>query len=46
MTELTQAFVEARYSRHAFDRERDRQVRADWQQVKAALRAIRRERRK
>jgi hypothetical protein len=43
MTQLTQAFVEARYSRHAFDQERDKQVRTRWQQVKAALRALRRE---
>jgi hypothetical protein len=43
MTQLTQAFVEARYSRHAFDREQDKQVRTRWQQVKAALRALRRE---
>jgi len=42
MTLLTQAFVEARYSRHAFDRERARRVRADWQRVKAALRALKR----
>jgi hypothetical protein len=42
MTQLTQAFVEARYSRHTFDRKRDRQVRAVWQQVKAALRALKR----
>jgi hypothetical protein len=45
MTQLTQAFIEARYSRHAFDQERDKQVRARWQQVKAALRALRREKR-
>ena len=43
MTQLTQAFVEARYSHHTFDRERDKQVRAGWQQVKAALRALGRE---
>jgi hypothetical protein len=43
MTQLTQAFVEARYSRHTFDREQDRQVRTRWQQVKAALRALRRQ---
>ncbi len=40
MTQLTQAFVEARYSRHAFDREQDKQVRTRWQQVKSALRAL------
>jgi hypothetical protein len=42
MTLLTQAFVEARYSRHAFDREQARGVRVDWQRVKAALQALRR----
>jgi len=41
MALLTQAFVEARYSRHTFDREQARRVRADWQRVKAALRALR-----
>ena len=44
MTLLTRSFVEARYSRHAFDRERARRVRAGWQQVKAALRALKRTR--
>ena len=39
---LTDTFVEARYSRHAFDREQDRQVRTVWQRIKAALRALRR----
>ena len=43
MTQLTQAFVEAQYSRHAFDREQDKQIRARWQRVKAALRSLRRE---
>jgi hypothetical protein len=43
LTQLTHAFVEARYSRHPFDRERDRQVRTRWQRVKSALRALRRE---
>jgi len=42
MTLLTQAFVEARYSRHAFDREQARRVRVDWQRVKAALQALKR----
>jgi len=42
MTHLTQSFVEARYSRHTFDRRQDSQVRANWQQVKAALRALKR----
>lgn len=44
MSLLTRAFVEARYSRHVFDREQARRVRADWQQVKAALRALKRTR--
>jgi hypothetical protein len=42
MSLLTQAFVEARYSTHAVDQERARQVRSDWQQVKTALRALKR----
>ena len=42
MSLLTQAFVEARYSRRAFDREQARQVRAHWQRVKAALQALKR----
>jgi hypothetical protein len=37
---LTHAFVEARYSRHAFDRGQARRVRGDWQRVKAALQAL------
>jgi hypothetical protein len=41
MITLTQSFVEARYSQHAFDRLQDRQVRAGWRRVKAALRALR-----
>ncbi|MDY7039354.1 MAG: DUF4129 domain-containing protein, partial [Chloroflexota bacterium] len=40
MSLLTRAFVEARYSHHNFDQEHERRVRADWQQVKAALRAL------
>jgi hypothetical protein len=40
MTLLTQAFVEARYSQHAVNRQQEKRVRADWQQVKAALRAL------
>ena len=43
MRRLTEAFVEARYSRHPFDREQDRQVRTLWQRVKAALRALKQE---
>jgi hypothetical protein len=42
MEHLTQAFVEARYSRHAVESKNARRVRADWQQVKAALRALKR----
>jgi len=42
MTLLTQAFVEARYSRHTFEREQARRVRLDWQRVKAALQALKR----
>jgi hypothetical protein len=41
MATLTQSFVEARYSQRAFDRLQDRQVRARWRQVKAALRTLR-----
>ncbi len=40
MSTLTQSFIEARYSQHAFDRLQDRQVRARWRQVKAALRTL------
>jgi hypothetical protein len=40
MATLTQSFIEARYSQHLFDRMQDRQVRARWRQVKAALRAL------
>jgi hypothetical protein len=42
MTSLTQAFVEARYSRRAFDREQDRRVRVIWKRVRAALQALKR----
>jgi hypothetical protein len=42
MTLLTQAFVEARYSRHTFDRGQARRVRVNWQRVKAALQALKR----
>lgn len=42
MSLLTRTFVEARYSRHTFDQEQERRVRADWQEVKAALRALKR----
>ena len=42
MRELTQAFVEARYSRHEVAPDQDRRVRASWERVKAALRALKR----
>jgi hypothetical protein len=42
LTSLTQAFVEARYSRQAFDREQDRRVRVIWKRVRAALQALKR----
>jgi len=44
MDHLTQAFVEARYSRHPVEQEDASHVRASWQQVKAALRALKRRR--
>ncbi len=40
---LTEAFVEARYSPHEVERDRERQVRRHWRRVKVALRALRRE---
>jgi len=40
MESLTQAFVEARYSRHAVESEQARRVRTYWQRVKAALRTM------
>jgi hypothetical protein len=42
MDALTQAFVETRYSAHAFDREREKQVRVHWKRVKEAVRALKR----
>jgi hypothetical protein len=42
MEMLTEAFVEARYSQHAIESDQARNVRANWRQVKATLRAIRR----
>jgi predicted small integral membrane protein len=42
LTSLTQAFIEARYSRQTFDREQDRQVRSIWKRVRAALQALKR----
>ena len=41
LASLTQAFVEARYSPHTVDARQTRQVHTYWQQVKAALRALR-----
>lgn len=43
MALLTEAFVEARYSRHLIGGEYVRRVQADWEQVKAALRALKHE---
>ena len=40
MGTLTDAFVEARYSRHTIGSDRASRVRASWQQVKAALRDV------
>jgi hypothetical protein len=42
MAMLTRAFLRARYSLHAFDREQAGLVRVVWQQVKAALRELKR----
>jgi len=42
LTWLTQAFVEARYSRRTFDREQERRVRAIWKRVRSALQALKR----
>ncbi|MFN2271532.1 MAG: DUF4129 domain-containing protein [Anaerolineae bacterium] len=42
MNLLTDDFVEARYSPHAIDHEREREVRARWERVKAALRTLKR----
>jgi hypothetical protein len=44
MAALTTAFVEAQYSQHQVEPERERRVRADWERVKAALRALKRRR--
>jgi len=40
---LTEAFIEARYSTHEIDLERDQRVRDNWKRVKAALRVLRRQ---
>ena len=37
---LTDDFVEARYSPHPVDREKEKEVRARWERVKAALRTL------
>lgn len=37
---LTDDFVEARYSPHPIDHEKEREVRTHWERVKAALRAL------
>lgn len=38
---LTDAFVEAQYSRHDIEREREDRLRADWRKIRAALRSLR-----
>lgn len=40
LSQITEAFVEARYSAHAIERSQEQQARRTWQQVKAALRAL------
>lgn len=42
MEGLTQAFVEARYSRHTIESDFARRVQTNWQRVKAALQAVKR----
>ena len=37
---LTQAFIEARYSRHELAPDQEQRVRANWERVKSALRAL------
>jgi len=39
---LTDDFVEARYSSHTVDREKEKEARARWKEVRAAVRALRR----
>jgi hypothetical protein len=41
---LTQAFVEARYSQHAFQQGQAKRVRVSWQKVKAALQTLKKRR--
>jgi hypothetical protein len=43
MADLTGAFVEARYSQHPLGRKEEKEIRARWKRVKAALRALGRE---
>jgi hypothetical protein len=40
MDMLTDDFVSARYSSHPVDQERERQVRARWKRVRAAVRSL------
>ena len=42
LAQLTEAFIEARYSLHTFDRKHDQQARAHWKRVRAALQALKR----
>jgi hypothetical protein len=42
LTQLTEAFIEARYSLHTFDRKRDQQTRAYWKRVRTALQVLKR----
>ena len=42
MADLTDAFLEARYSEHPLESGRDQSTRANWQRIKEALRALRR----
>ncbi len=44
LTSLTQAFVEARYSRQTFAQEQERRVHGIWKRVRAALQALKRRR--
>jgi len=44
MSTLTQAFLEARYSKREIVLEQERAVRAQWERVKAAVRALKRQR--
>jgi hypothetical protein len=42
LAQLTEAFIEARYSLHTFDRTQDQETRAHWKRVRAALQALKR----